>query len=135
MFVSDLVEDLKAALDQFPAASNWRVGIATYADGPNSDITVMLVASYSIEPDDELIFLPEGMGQSFELQEHPFTASELLGLLQAEPEVSSFPAYAKSESVEMPDGTIVSQNMPLWGTGVQDAAQIVYFYYGTGAEP
>jgi hypothetical protein len=135
MLVSDLVEDLKTALDQFPIASDWRVGVATYTDGPGSDITVMYVGSYSIEPDDEVILVPEGMGSYFKLEDRPFTASELLGWLQAKPELASFPAYAKSDAVELPDGTIVSKNEPLWGTGVQDAGQIVYFYYGTGAEP
>ena len=135
MLVSDLVEDLKAALDQFPAAADWRVGIATYTDSPGSDISVMLVGSSSIEPDDELILVPEGLGSSFKLEESPFTAAGLLSFLQAKPELASFPAFAKSEAVEHSDGTIVSINYPLWGTGVQETAQLVYFYYGNGAEP
>ncbi len=131
MRVSDLVEDLKASLEQFPGAAAWRVGVATYTAGPSSDINVMYLGSYSIEPDDELILVPEGLGSFFKLEEHPFTASELLGSLQAKPEIGSFPAYAKSEAVELPDGTIVSKNDPLWGTGVQDVGQLVYFYYGS----
>lgn len=133
MIVSELVDDLRAALDQFPAAFDWRVGVATYTDGPGSDITMMYVASYSIEPDDELILVPEGLGPSFNLEESPLTASDLLNSLHAKPELASFPTYAKSEAVELPDGTIVSKNDPLWGTGVQDEGQLVYFYYG--AEP
>ena len=131
MRVSDLVEDLKAALEQFPVAAAWRVGIATYTAGPGSDISVMYVGSYSIEPDDELILVPEGLGSSFKLEEHPFTAAELLSSLQTKSELASFPAYARSEAVELPDGTIVSKNDPIWATGVQDSGQLVYFYYGS----
>lgn len=135
MIVSELTDDLKAALDQFPPASQWRVGVATYADEPGGEITIMYVASYSVEPDDEIILVPEGMGAHFKLEEHPFTAAELLASLGERPEIKAFPTYAKSDAVELPDGTIVSKNEPLWGTGVQEQGQLVYFYYGSRAEP
>ena len=96
MLVSDLVEDLKAAFEQFPDACDWRVGMATYTDGPGSDISVMYAGSYSIEPDGELILVPEGLGPFFKLREHTFSAAELLATLQERPELSGYPAFAKS---------------------------------------
>ena len=130
MLVSDLVDDLKAAFAQFPPARSWRVGVASHTDGPGSDITIMYVASYSIEPDDEVILVPEGLGSHFKLEERPFTATELLDALAARSDIAAFPTYAKSDAVRLPDGTIVSKNEPLWGTGVQEQGQLVYFYYG-----
>ena len=134
MLVSELIDDLTAALDQFPLASQWRVGVATYTAEPGGDITVMYVASYSVEPDDEIILVPEGMGSYFKLEEHPLTAAELLASLRERPEIAAFLTYAKSDTVELPDGTIVSKNEPLWGAGVQEQGQLVYFYYGNRAE-
>ena len=135
MLVSELMDDLRAAFAQVPPASDWRVGIATYTNGSGSDITIMYVTSYSVEPDDEIILVPEGLGSHFKLEERPFTAGELLTSLSDRPQTAAFPTYAKSEAVELPDGTIVSKNEPLWGTGIQEQGQLVYFYYGNRAEP
>lgn len=135
MLVSELVDDLRAAITQVPAASGWRVGVATYTHCFGSDITIMYVASYSVEADDEIILVPEGLGSYFKLEERPFTAGELLASLSDRPEAAAFPTYAKSDAVKLPDGTIVSKNEPLWGTGVQEQGQLVYFYYGSRAEP
>lgn len=130
MLVSHLIEDLKAALDEFPIAADWRVGIATYIEGSKSDITIMSIASYSIEPYDEVVLVPEGMGVAFKLEERPFTAAELMASLSDQSELQSFVTYAKTDAVELPDGRIVSSNQPLWGTGVQEHGQLVYFHYG-----
>ena len=130
MLVSHLIEDLKSALGEFPIAADWRVGIATYVDGSDSDITIMSIASYSIEQYDEVVLVPEGMGAAFKLEERPFTAAELLASLSDQSELQSFVTYAKTDAVELPDGRVVSSNMPLWGTGVKEQGQLVYFYYG-----
>lgn len=136
MIVSDVIEDLKAALDEFPAAATWRVGVATYTDGPGSDIDVMYAASFHTDPDYEFFLVPEGMGEVFALEEHPFSAQELLEGLKAKPEWADFVAYVRSGIVELPDGSVASQNIPLWGSGVHQDAQLVYFYYGaSGSEP
>lgn len=133
MLVSDLVEDLSAALKQRPDAAGWRVGVATYAEGPGGDISVMYVASFHVDADDEFFLVPEGMGDAFDLEERPLTAGELLSGLQAMPGWDSFPAYVHSGIIELPDGSFASRNKPLWGTGVQEQAQLVYFYYGDSA--
>lgn len=130
MLVSDISEDLRAVLEEFPAASAWRVGVATYVDGPGSDIDVMYTASFHTEPDDEFFLVPEGMGGSFGLSEHPFSAQELFDHLQATPEWAGHAAYVRRGVVELPDGSVASRNSPLWGTGVHQDARLVYFYYG-----
>jgi hypothetical protein len=86
MIVSDVAEDLRAALDEFPAAATWRIGVATYTDGPGSDIDVMYVASFHTDPDDEFFLVPEGMGEAFALEERPFSAQQLLDRLKTKPE-------------------------------------------------
>ena len=136
MIVSDIVEDLKAALDKFPAASTWRIAVATYTDGPGSEIEVMYAASFHTDPDDEFFLVPEGMGEAFALEERPFSAQELLDILKANPAWVDYVAYVRSEVVELPDGSVASRTMPLWGSGVHEDAQLVYFYYGaSGSEP
>jgi hypothetical protein len=130
MIVADVAEDLRAALDEFPAAATWRVGVATYTDGPGSDIDVMYVASFHTDPDDEFFLVPEGMGEAFALEERPFSAQELLDRLMATPEWAGYVAYVRSHIVELPDGSVASRNMPLWGAGVHQDARLVYFYYG-----
>jgi hypothetical protein len=136
MIVSDVVKDLRAVLDEFPAAATWRVGVATYTDGPGSDIDVMYAASFHTDPDDEFFLVPEGMGEAFALEERPFSAQELLEGLNANPDWAGHVAYVRSGVVELPDGSVASRNMPLWGTGVHQEAQLVYFYCGApGSEP
>src|SRR5690606_13161454 len=121
--------------EQFPNAADWRVGVACYTNGPGSDINVMYVASFHADGYEDFTLVPEGLGESFGLEEKPFTAEELLAALQANPSWASFAAYATAEAVQLPDGRIVSKNGPLWGTGVQESAQLLYFYYGpSGAE-
>src|SRR5688572_10719020 len=133
MLVSDLVEDLRAALEQHPAATGWRVGVATYAEGPGGDISVMYVASFHVDADDDFFLVPEGMGEAFDLEERPLTADELVSGLQAMPGWAAFPAYVHSDIVELPDGSFACRNKSLWATGVQEQAQLVYFYYGDSA--
>ena len=130
MIVSELVEDLHAAFGQFPDARGWRVGVASYANEPGSGISVMYVASVHSDPDEEFFLVPEGYGEFYSLVESPFTAEELLAKLQLESGWAAFVAYTRSEVVELPDGSVVSKNMPLWGCGVQPSAQLVYFYFG-----
>ena len=133
MIVSELLEDLHAAFGQFPDARSWRVGVASYADSAGGDISVMYVASVHSDPDEEFFLVPEGYGKFYSLVESPLTADELLTKLQLEEGWASFVAYTRSEVVELPDGSVVSKNMPLWGCGVQPSAQLVYFYFGPGA--
>lgn len=136
MIVSDVVEDLMALLVEFPAAATWRVGVATYTNGPGSDIDVMYAASFHTDPDSEFFLVPEGMGKAFGLRERPFSSQELLEALDANPDWAGHVAYVRSGVVELPDGSVASRNMPLWGTGIHQEAQLVYFYYGaSGSEP
>lgn len=130
MVVSELVEDLEAALAQSPAAASWRVGVATYTAGPGSDIDVMYVGSFHTDADDEFFLVPEGMGAAFGLEEGALSAKALLDGLLAEPDWADFIAYVRSGVVELPDGSVASRNMPLWGAGIHQDAQLVYFYYG-----
>lgn len=130
MVVSELVEDLEAALAQSPAAATWRVGVATYTAGPGSDIDVMYVGSFHTDPDDEFFLVPEGMGAAFGLEESALSAKALLDDLLAEPDWADFIAYVRSGVVELPDGSVASRNMPVWGAGIHQDAQLVYFYYG-----
>ena len=136
MIVTDVIEDLRATLDEFPVAATWRVGVATYTDGPGSDIDVMYAASFHTDLDNEFFLVPEGMGQAFSLEEHPFSAAEMLKNLEAKLEWASHVAYVRSAVVELPDGSVASRNKPLWGTGIHQGAQLVYFNYGaSGSEP
>lgn len=136
MIVSDVIEDLKVALDEFPAAASWRVGVAMYTDGPGSDIDVMYATGFHTDPDEEFFLVPEGMGEAFALEERPLSAQELIDGLKAKPEWADFIAYVRSGVVKLPDGSTASRNMPLWGFGVHQDAQLVYFYYGaSGSEP
>ena len=95
MHVSDLIDDLAEALAKFPESADWRIGVATYTDGPGSDISVMHVASYGTDPDEEFFLVPEGMGEAFGLAERPFTAKQLLDELQAHPEWAGHPVCAR----------------------------------------
>ena len=133
MIVSELVEDLTAAFEQFPESRGWRIGVASYADEPRGDISVMHVASIHCDPDDEFFLVPEGYGELFGLAESQLSAAELCAALQDKPEWADFIAYTRSEVAELEDGSVVSKNMPLWGCGVQGSAQLVYFYFGPGS--
>ena len=136
MIVSDVIEDLRASLAEIPAATAWRVGVATYADGPGGEIDVMYVGSCHTDPDDEFFLVPEGMGSAFELEENPLSAGQLLETLAERVEWAEFPAYVRSAVVELPDGSRASRNKPLWGAGIHRDAELVYFYYGAaGSEP
>lgn len=133
LFVSEVVDDLREALQQFPEGAGWRVGVATYTDGPGSDISVMHVASFEADADGAFVLVPEGMGEAFGLAERPFTARELLDRLEASPEWAAHAACACTDIVERSDGSLVARTLPLWGAGVHADAQLVYFYYGAGA--
>lgn len=133
LFVSEVVDDLKEALREFADGAGWRVGVATYTDGPGSDISVMHVASFAADPDGAFVLVPEGMGDAFGLDERPFTARELLQRLEASPEWAGHLACVCSEIVERDDGSLVARTLPLWGAGVHEDAQLVYFYYGAVA--
>jgi hypothetical protein len=134
MFVSDVIESLRASLAEVPAASAWRVGVATYTDGPGSDINVMHIGSCHTDPDDEFFLVPEGMGSAFELEESALSAGQLLDVLRERVEWAAFPAYVRSAVVELPDGSRASRNKPLWGAGIHHDAQLVYFYYGAAGQ-
>lgn len=133
LFVSELVDDLREALQQFPEGARWRVGVATYTDGPGSDISVMHVASFEADPDGAFVLVPEGMGEAFGLAERPFTARELLDRLDASPEWAGHSACVCTDIDEASDGSLVARTLPLWDAGVHVDAQLVYFYYGAGA--
>ncbi|HEX4854250.1 hypothetical protein [Arenimonas sp.] len=133
MLVSDMVTDLNAALEQFPSASNWRVGIACYAEDHSGDINMMVISSFDADGYDDFTLVPEGMGLPIGIQENPITAGSLLAALESNPKWTAFAAYAMAESIRLPDGRVVTKNLPLWGTGVHDAAKLVYFYYGTSS--
>ena len=130
MKVSDITDDLKILFSDFPVAARWRVGIATYANGAEGEIDVMYAASFHTDPDSEFFLVPEGMGESFGLEELPFSAQELFDQLTAKPEWAQHTAYVRSGVVELSDGSVASRNKPLWATGVHEDAQLVYFYYG-----
>ncbi|GHA68761.1 hypothetical protein GCM10007067_00790 [Lysobacter bugurensis] len=132
MHVSDVIDDIKAAFEQFPDAARWRVGVATYVDGPGSDISVMYAASYHVDGDG-FFLVPEGMGEAFALEERPFTARELLDALEAEARWAGYAVHVRAEIVELADSSFASRNLPLWGAGVHDEAELVYFYYGAMA--
>jgi hypothetical protein len=132
LFVSEVVDDLREALQQFPDGADWRVGVATYTDGPGSDISVMYAASFEADPDGAFVLVPEGMGEAFGLDERPFTARDLLDRLEASPEWAGHAACVCSDITERSDGSLVARTLPLWGAGVHADAQLVYFYYGAG---
>ena len=133
MKVSELLEDLQTALEQFPDAHDWRIGVASYVDQPGGEISVMYVASVHSDSDEEFFLVPEGYGELYNLAEAPLTADELLAKLKAETGWAGFIAYTRSKVNEQADGSVVSMNMPLWGCGVQPNAHLVYFYFGPGA--
>ncbi len=133
MIVSELMEDLSAAFEQFPDARSWRVGVASYADEPGGDISVMYVASIHGDPDEEFFLVPQGYGELFGLAESHFSAAELIDNLQEKPEWAGFVAYTRCKVAVLADGSVVSKNMPLWGCGVQPSAELVYFYFGPGS--
>lgn len=136
MFVSDVIGDLKALLAKLPAATAYRVGVATYTDGPGSDIDVMYIGSYEVDVDDEFFLVPEGMGSAFELKESALLAGQLLEALSNRVQWAQFPAYVRSKVTELPDGSVASLNKSIWGTGIHRDAELVYFYYGPdGTEP
>ena len=130
MIVSDVIEDLRESLAETPGATAWRVGVATYVDAPGGDIDVMYIGSCHTDPDNEFLLVPEGMGAAFDLAEGPISAGQLLETLEERADWAEFPAYVRSEVVELPDGSRVCRNMPLWGTGIHHDAELVYFYYG-----
>lgn len=130
MIVSDVIEDLRASLADVPAAAAWRVGVATYVDGPGGDIDVMYIGSFHTDLDDEFFLVPEGMGSAFELEESPLSAGQLLEMLGERVDWAGFPAYVRSALVKLPDGSLASRNRPLWGAGIHRDARLVYFYYG-----
>ena len=130
MHVSDLIDDLAEALATFPEAAGWRIGVATYTDGPGSDISVMHVASVDTDADDEFFLVPEGMGEAFGLAERPITAKQLLDELRAHPEWAGHPVCVRSEVIRMPDGSLACRSKMAWGAGVHEGARLVYFYYG-----
>jgi|SRR5690606_5637948 len=135
MLVSDIVTDLAAAIEQFPRAADWRVSVASYAEGPGNEINVMYVSAFDADDYQDFSLVPEGMGEHLGIEEKPLTARALLAALESNPEWASFAAYATAEAIRLPDGRVVSANQPLWGTGVQESAQLVYFYYGaSGSE-
>lgn len=133
LFVSEVVDDLREALQQFPDGAGWRVGVATYTDGPGSDISVMHVASFAADPDGAFALVPEGMGGAFGLDERPFTARELLECLEAQPDWAGHAACVCTDIGEGAEGALVARTLPLWGAGVHEEARLVYFYYGAGA--
>ena len=133
MLVSDIVTDLNAAFEQFPSASDWRVGIACYAEDYGGDINIMVVSSFDADDYDDFTLVPEGMGSPVGINENPITAGSLLATLESNSKWNTFAAYAMAESIRLPDGRVVTKNLPLWGTGVHDTAKLVYFYYGASS--
>lgn len=129
MLVSDLIADLHAALKQVPAAKSFPAAVATYLDQARDRIEIMRIGAFHWD-DAEFFLVPEGLGELLDLGERHPTAADLLQSLEAQPAVHGFETYVRAKIKPLEDGGTVSLNLPLWGTGVQEQAALVYFYYG-----
>ncbi|WP_147652128.1 hypothetical protein [Vulcaniibacterium gelatinicum] len=129
MLVSELVENMREAFAQFPAATGWRVGAAACPDSPGHKVEVRPVGSFHARQEGQFFLVPEGMGELFELEEWPFVAGELLQAMEALAEWGAFEAYFTHQIIPRPDGPDLAESIPLCGFRVSPAAELVYFLY------
>lgn len=130
MLVSDLIADLHAVLDRVPAAASYCVAVARYLDPTQGRIETMHIGAFHWDDDAEFFLVPDGLGEILDLLERNLTAADLLQSLTAEPGTHGFDTYVRAKITQLDDGGTASLNLPLWGTGVQEQAELVYFYYG-----
>lgn len=130
MLVEHMIKDLRSVIRTNPECASYKIAIARYKSEFGGQIIIQSVSSINWDEDEEFFLNPEGTASAYKLQERHLTAQGLLLELESKPIIHPYVAHARDRVKILADGGVASLNMPIWGTGFHQGAELVYFYFG-----
>ncbi len=131
MLVSHIIDDLEFELNKNSDVASYKVAFANYCDDGSRNIELTLIEAFDWDEDEEFFLIPKDIAKHYDLEANDYTVQGFLDALKAEKEdIAKFDAYARAKTKIAGDGTVASINSPLWGTGIHNEEELIYFYHG-----
>ncbi len=136
MIVQHIIEDLESVLTSTPEASSFEVAFANYIDDDFEQIEFKSIEAFNWDEDEEFFLVPTGIAKYYDLEENIYSAETFLNQLKniENTSVLNFVTFARARTKIAKDGSVASLNSPLWGTGINEAEKLIYFYHGKQPE-
>ncbi len=132
MIVRNIVEDVESVFESLPESKEFDVAFACYPEDGSGNIELRTIEAIHWDDDEEFFLVPSGCAKHFSLQPTQYKAGQFLDVLKNKinDEIADYCAYARARVKIAKDGSVVSLNSPLWGTGYHEQEQLLYFYHG-----
>ena len=132
MMVRHIVEDVESVFESLPESQEFDLAFACYAEDGSGNIEFRTIEAFHWDDDEEFFLVPSGCAQHYSLDPIQYKAKQFLDELKNKihDEIEEYCAYARARIKIAKDGSVVSLNSPLWGTGYHEQEQLLYFYHG-----
>ncbi|MGX9417879.1 hypothetical protein ACXJY6_02025 [Vibrio sp. RC27] len=132
MKVQHIIDDLQSVFSKQPETKNYDVAFACYSEDGSGCIEIDYVEAFDWDEDEEFFLIPENCAKYYDREAVKYKAAhfvEELKKIKIE-NFSEFETYVRKRIKVAKDGSVISINSPMWGTGVHDTEKFVYFYHG-----
>ncbi|KXI30859.1 hypothetical protein [Paraglaciecola hydrolytica] len=132
MIVRHIIEDLESVFESLPESKEFDLAFASYLEDDSGKIEFRTIEAFHWDDDEEFFLVPSGCAKYYSLDPVQFKAADFLTALKNKinTEIEEYCAYARARIKIAKDGSTVSLNSPLWGTGYHENERLLYFYHG-----